>query len=126
MVEIEKIKFARTTWANIQLAKLCPGNDISKLNEIIETNDFVKQMDTMVSVVLILKESYDRRERYFNKDYKAPALTKEDLEMMNEDELLDLFNNSLEVFSRDGETTIETKTKKTKNAKSPSSSMKRG
>ena len=118
---MREINFARTMWANIQLAKLCPGNDIGRLEEIMNTNDFVKQMDTAINIILILKESYDRRAKYEDKTYEAEPLTREELEMLNEEELLDLLNKAFETFGVDGETTVETEpVKKGKNEESPS------
>jgi hypothetical protein len=118
---MKNINFARTMWANIQLAKLCPGNDIGRLEEIMNTNVFVKQMDTAINIILILKESYDRRAKYEDKSYEAEPLTRTDLEMLNEEELLDLLNKAFETFGVDGETTVETEpVKKGKNEASPS------
>ncbi len=118
---MKEIKFARTMWADIQLAKLCPGNEIGRLEEIMNTNDFVKQMDTAINIILIMKESYDRRAKYEDKSYEAEPLTRTDLEMLNEEELLDLLNKAFETFGVDGETTVETEpVKKGKNEESPS------
>jgi hypothetical protein len=117
---MKNINFARTMWANIQLAKLCPGNDIGRLEEIMNTNDFVKQMDTAINIILILKESYDRRAKYEDKSYEAEPLTRTDLEMLNEEELMDLMNKAFETFGVDGETTVETEPVKKKNGASPS------
>jgi hypothetical protein len=50
---MKDIKFARTMWANIQLAKLCPNNDINRLGDVVSTNDFVAQVDTMMSIIQI-------------------------------------------------------------------------
>lgn len=117
---MREINFARTMWANIQLAKLCPGNDIGRLEEIMSTNDFVKQMDTAINIILILKESYDRRAKYGDKSYEAEPLTREELEMLNEEELMELLNKAFETFGVDGETTVETEPVKKKNEASPS------
>lgn len=117
---MKNINFARTMWANIQLAKLCPGNDIGRLEEIMNTNDFVKQMDTAINIILILKESYDRRAKFEDKTYEAEPLTRTELEMLNEEELMELLNKAFETFGVDGETTVETEPVKKKNGASPS------
>lgn len=116
----ENIKFARTTWANIQLSKLCPGNEIGKLQELFETNDFAKQMESMIKIILILKEAYDRRAKFEDKDYEPYPLTEEMLENLDEDELSSLLNKAFETFGIDGETSVETKPKKSKKETSPS------
>lgn len=120
MLDIEKIKFARTTWANIQLSKLCPGNEIGKLQELFETTDFAQQMESMISIILILKDAYDRRAKFEDKDFEPYPLTREILENLDEEEISSLLNKAFETFGIDGETSVETKAKKTKKAKSPS------
>lgn len=112
MVDITKLKFARTTWANIQLAKLCPGNDISKLQTLVETNDFEAKMEAIFSIILIMKQSYDRKAKYDDENFKGEPLTRSDLEVMDDDELMTLLNLAFESFANDGKTTIETKAKK--------------
>ena len=122
MIDFKKIKFARTAWANIQLAKLCPNNDISQLQKIVDTKDFVKQMNTMLDIILILKESYDRKAKFEDPSFEPYELTKEHLEVLNEDELAELLNKAFEVFGIEGAVSVETTPKKSKrkNATSPS------
>lgn len=121
MLDFEKIKFARTAWANIELSKLCPNNDITKLQSIVDTNDFAKQMDAMFNIILILKEAYDRKEKFNHPEFKPYKLTREALECLDETELEELLNKAFETFGIDGAVSVETTPKKQgKNAESPS------
>ncbi len=120
-MNIEKINFARTTWANIKLSKLCPGNDLTRLQEVMESTDFEKQMNTIMDIILILKESYDKKMKFENKDFEPEPLDRDDLLMCDESALESLLNKAFETFGADGETSVETETiKKGKNATSPS------
>lgn len=118
---MKDIKFARTMWANIQLAKLCPNNDINRLGDVVSTNDFVAQVDTMMSIIQILNESYERKAHFEDDSHEVDIITREELENLNEAELTLLVNKAFEVFGIDGETTVETVPEKTKKEVSPSS-----
>ena len=122
MVDFEQIKFARTAWANIQLSKLCPNNDITKLQNIVDTKDFAEQMNAMFNIILILKEAFDRKEKYNHPEFEPYPLSREDLENMDETELEQLLNKAFETFGVDGAVSVETSAKKSKgkNAESPS------
>ena len=122
MIDYDQIKFARTTWANIQLSKLCPNNDITRLAEITDGNDFAKQMDAMLNIILILKEAYDKKEKFNHPEFEPCPLSREALECMDENEIVVLLNKAMETFGVDGAVSVETTPtkQKGKNAESPS------
>lgn len=121
MRDIKNLEFARTTWANIQLARLCPHNDINKLGEIMETPDFALQMENIIKIICIFNEAFERKAHYENPEHEINPVTEEDLMNLDENELTELLNKAFEVFGLDAQTEIETveKKKKGKNAESP-------
>ena len=52
MKPIEEIKFARTVAADIELAKLCPNNNIALLNKLIIGPDTPTVMQNIMKILV--------------------------------------------------------------------------
>lgn len=107
-MELEEIMFARTIWADKQLAKICPGHNIQRIDEILAGDDTEKQFEFMQKMILILHEAYDRREKFYHPEHEPLVLTMEMLDQLNEDELVRLSNLAFADFNIDAEVTVET------------------
>lgn len=112
MINIIEIKFARTVWAERQMAKLCPGNNIKNFEKVLNSEDTDAQFKAMEDVIIIMHQAYDRKEKYLNPEHECTELTKEDLENLTEEELSNLAVRAFSDFKIDGEVTVETEPKK--------------
>lgn len=112
-----EIKFARTIWADRQLAKLCPGNNIQRMGEVISSDDFDKQMGTLIGIIRIMNEGYERRAHFEDPTHEINVVSEEYLENLTEDDIMKLVNEAFEQFGIDGQTTVEAEP--TKNANLP-------
>ena len=45
MRDMKELKFERTIWADRQLCKLAPGNNIQRLGEVLGSDDFDVQIE---------------------------------------------------------------------------------
>ena len=52
------VYFRRTMLTDMEIAKLLPGNDMGKLSEIMEDDDFIKKIDFIADLILILNKGY--------------------------------------------------------------------
>jgi len=111
---MREIKFERTVWAERQLAKLCPNNDIKKLGDVISTDDFDKQMESLETMIIIMNEAYERKAHFLDNSYEPNPVTREELEYMSEDELMKLSDLAFGMFLEDGKTEMVTEQKKRK------------
>lgn len=106
------IKFTRTIWADKELAKLCPGNNIARLGEILGSDDFVAQADTIIRVIQIMNEAYERKLHFEDNSHEINVVPTEYLENLSEEELMVLCNMAFAQFSEDGKTTVEAEPEK--------------
>lgn len=101
------LKFERTVWADRQLAKLCPNNDIKRFGELMGTDDFDKQMGSLIQIIRIMNEGYERKAHFNDPAHEIDVITEEELENFTEDELMELVNKAFEAFGLDGEQMVE-------------------
>ena len=112
MKSIEEIKFARTVAADIELAKLCPGNNIANLQKLIMGPDTPTVMKNIMKVIVILSESYENKRHFQEPDYEPNPVTIEELMYYTEDDLLKLSNIAFSSFEEDGKVSVEAESKK--------------
>lgn len=106
------IKFERTVWAERQLAKLCPNNDIKKLGDVLTSEDFDAQMKAIEDMIIIMNEAHERKAHFLDNSYQMNVVTREELECMTEVELMELSNKAFSDYMEDGKTEIDTEPKK--------------
>lgn len=111
---MREIKLARTVWANMELAKICPGNDLGRIKEVLDTSDSLAQMQGILKIITILSEAYERKEKAQNPNYEPHPITEDELIEWTEDEIGAALNQALETFHKDGEQTVVAQPKKSK------------
>lgn len=114
--------FERTVWANMQLAKLCPGNDIQKLDELLSNPDTEKQFNSMMDIIEIMNKAFIRKYSKLEPDAEYKAIKREDLLDLDEDELGNLTVLAMGKYKQDGEVTVEAEPIKKEEAKESESS----
>ena len=108
------MKFERTVWAERQIAKLCPNNNIANLGDVLATEDLDEQMENIERLIIIMNEAYERKAHFLDPSHEMEVVTKEYLENLNEEELMALANEAFADFAADGEQEIQTEPKKEK------------
>ena len=112
MKPIEEIKFARTVAADIELAKLCPGNNIANIKKLIVGPDTPTVMQNIMKVIVILSEAYENKRHFQDPDYEPNPVTIEELMYFTEDDLTRLSNEAFVAFNEEGQPTVEAESKK--------------
>lgn len=107
-----KYKFERTVWANIKLAKLCPGQNIQKFEDVMSTDDTEKQFNTMMDLIIIMNQAYERKAKRLNPEHEENLISREELLDMDEDTLSTLALIAMGKFKEDGEITVPAEPKK--------------
>lgn len=106
---LSEIKLMRTVDANMQLCKLCPGNNMKRFAEVANGDDTEKSFNTMMDVILICNRAAEEFEHYKNPSYEMQLVTKEELKFLTEEQLGNLCVRALDQIKKDGETTVEIK-----------------
>ena len=112
---MRELHFERTVWADRQLARLCPGNNIQRLGDVVDIEDFDAQMGGIISIIRIMNEAYERKAHFLDSSHEIDVITVEELENLTEDELMELCNLAFEKFGIDGQTTVEAEPEKKEN-----------
>lgn len=112
MKPIEEIRFARTVQADIELAKLCPDNNLGKLKQVVTGKDTITNLQNIMKVIVILSEAYENKKHFENPEYQPDPVTMEQLYFYTEDDVLKLSNQAFADFAADGETSVEAEAKK--------------
>ena len=107
MIDINEIKFERTVWAEKNLAKLCPNNNIKLFGEVLSTEDTSKQFEVMQDMIIIMHQAYERKAKFLKQEFERIEVTKEMLDQLNEEELSALAVRAFADFKADGEVTVE-------------------
>lgn len=113
---LENLEFERNVWAEKQLCKLCPNNNIEQLEAALQIEDTAKQMELMQDIIIILHDGYEFKQKIIHQrrgeEYQPFEITKKILDCFNEDEMIALVTRALDTFGKDGEVTVEAKPKK--------------
>lgn len=118
--------FERTVWANMQLAKLCPGNNIQKLDELLTNPDTEKQFNSMMDIIEIMNKAYIRKYSKLEPDAEYKTISREELLDLDEDELGNLTLIAMGKYKEDGEVTVYAEPKKEEAKVNKSSSTTAG
>lgn len=107
-------KFARTVWANKELAKLCPNHDIKRLGELFTIEDFNEQVIATQKMMLIMNEAYIRRFKFEHRGEEPDSaeMTMEALDNMTDEEIGLLMDKMVETMAIDDKTSVDAEPKK--------------
>ena len=118
--------FERTVWANMQLAKICPGNDIQKLEDMLTQSDTEKQFNAMMEIIEIMNKAYIRKYSRLEPNAEYNAITRDEMLDLDEEELGNLTLLAMGKYKEDGEVTVLAEPKKEEAEETELSSMTAG
>ena len=95
-----------TVGASIEIARLCPDGDISRVSEIFDQNHFAKTMENTAKFIVALHRGARRAED--GRDAEL-YLTEDDIYNMEVSEIQELQLAAVAAFRRDGKTEVEIK-----------------
>lgn len=110
--DLGEYQFERTVWANMQLAKLCPGGNISNFTKLLEDEDTSKQLNSMIDVALILNEAAEKKACFLDSTHENKLLSRELLLNLDEETLSDICLTALGIFKEDGKISVDAEPKK--------------
>lgn len=101
--------FKLTVGASIQIAKLCPNGDLSRIAEAVG-GDYGSQADTMARLIVALSNGYAASEEFEGRE--ANRLTYEDVLSLSPSEFTEVSAEAFRVFGVDVKGDIEVESEK--------------
>lgn len=105
----KEIGFALTVGASIEVSKLCPGNDITRIGEVLG-DDYVKNLETTVKMMLIMNKAYVSMEKMEGRE--ADTLTEEEVLCLTPKKLNEISAFMMQTFRDDSHGEVEAESKK--------------
>lgn len=102
-----------TSGASAEIAKLCPNNDIGRMDELFaDTSNVPKMLDLIASMAAALNKGYELNKKYEQPGYEPNPISVEELMTLDMDELLKLEEDIISVMGTQSKGEIETETPK--------------
>lgn len=102
-------KFLRTTGATIEIAKMCPGEDLGKIEALFNDTSTAKIYENIMKMAVIFNKGYEGREAMMN-GTTADPLKEEELLTLTDEEFAELQEEVLKAWANE-KATIQTKAK---------------
>ena len=119
-------KFERTVFADIKLAKICPGNNIKRIGELLTNDDTEKQFNSMMEIILIMNQAFIEKAKILEPGVEYKQITKADLIHLDEETFANLTLLAMGQFESDGEVSVLAEPKKEEAEVTELSSMNPG
>lgn len=107
IVHGREVNFRLTVGAQIELCKLCPGEDISRLGELVGEDKTVRTLETLAKMAAILSKA-DADARDYEGESVKPLTYEEALTLKGE-EFQAMEKEAMAAFHADGKPTVEAK-----------------
>lgn len=109
-----EVGFKLTVGAAIDISKLCPNGDLTKIATIMDCG-YDAALMANVTIAAAMSNGYENAKRFEEPGYKPNPLTVDEILSLDANTLSDLLNEALSVFKVDQNTTVAVKaSKKTK------------
>jgi hypothetical protein len=101
LVHGREVKFFRSVGAVNEIAKACPGGDISKLTDQLQSNNTIVVNDTWATFISALSNGFEMAQKYEDPAYKPNPLTVAELYTLTEEDFYKLIGEASEAWFGD-------------------------
>lgn len=105
----KNIGFTLTVGASIELARICPNGDISRIGDLF-ADDYLRNMENIVKFIAIMSKGFRDAEALEGR--KADALSEEQVKALRPEELTSVMSEAMASFKADGKGEIDADSKK--------------
>lgn len=101
-----EIKFLRTVKATSDLAKLCPDQDISRIEELFN-GALPTVLETGAQIIHFLNEGYEMNKHFDDPSYKPQIISVEEILYLGDGDYTALMKDAMANFNNGADTMIE-------------------
>lgn len=105
----KEVGFALTVGASIEISKLCPDNDITRIDEVLGIQDYVKNLETIVEMFLIMNRAFVAVEKMEGRE--ADEITREEILTLTPRKLGEVTKAMMDAFKSDSKGEVEVESK---------------
>ena len=109
MFNVKDYGFRLTVGASVQIAKLCPNGDLSRIGEAVG-GEYANTVETMCEIIVALNNGYAASEEFEGRT--AARITKDQLYAMDPATFAEMQNKAMKAFGVDVKGEIEVKSTK--------------
>lgn len=99
-----EVRFLRTVKGVNDIASMCPGHDIAKIDTILQSKDLVQTQNVMAKILVALSEGYEYAKTFEDETYKPRPLTLDEVLYLDHDQFKDLFHEGAEALKGNTQT----------------------
>lgn len=104
----KEVGFALTVGASIEISKLCPDNDITRIDEVLGS-DYVRNLETTVKMILLMNKAYVSVEKLEGRE--ADQITEEEVFSLTPKMITEVTKAMMEAFKGDSKGEVEVEVK---------------
>ena len=101
-----EIKFLRTVKTTSDLAKLCPDENIERVDELF-SGSISDTLENGAKIIHFLNEGYEMNKHLDDPTYKPNLISVEEIMLLNEKTYEELLRSAMDSFNVGADTTIE-------------------
>lgn len=105
----KEVGFALTVGASIELAKICPNHEITRIGELF-AEDYLANMENICKFIAIMSKGFKDAEALEGRNVEM--LTEEQVKALRPDELTAIMSEAMASFKSDGKGEVEADSKK--------------
>lgn len=103
----KEIQFLRTVKATCELAKLCPEENIERIDELF-SGTFPNTIEVGAKIIHFLNEGYEMNKHFNDPSYQPQVISIDEIMYLSESDYVALMKDAMSSFGIGTETSIET------------------
>lgn len=103
----KEIQFLRTVKATCELAKLCPEENIERIDELFN-GTLPSTIETGAKIIHYLNEGFEMNKHFNDPTYQPQIISIDEIMYLSEEDYVQLMKEAMAGFGIGTETTIET------------------
>lgn len=107
----KEIRFLRTVKATSDIARLCPDNDIQRIDELF-SGDLPTTLEVGAKIIHYLNEGYEMNRHFSEPDYQPDIISVEEILYLDDQTFTELMKSAMQGMGNGAEQLVEVEERK--------------